>query len=153
MSEPVQSFGVSLICLMSPMLLSYWMVVFAAFALSNGSGKMSWTVWTLCVPANRACMLYKSMSGPLSIQSWMPWSLMHAWGMPPILMMLMAAASHPDLISAVPWTNSAFSSMYSSPQLMTKAPSPTENATRSMVATSGVSPFRDVNNPIGHALF
>lgn len=70
-----------------------------------------------------------------------------------MLMMLIFARSHPDFISAVPCTNSAFSSMYSSPQLITNAPSPTENAMSSIVATNGVIPLRDLNNLIFHRFF
>ncbi len=69
-------------------------------------------------------------SGPKQICAW-----------PPIWIMSIFAASQPDLTSDVPWTNSAFASMYCSPQLITNAPRPTENATRRIVATSGVIPL------------
>lgn len=93
------------------------------------------------------------MSGPLSIQNWMPSGAKQIWACPPILIMSIFAASHPDLTSAVPWTNSAFSSMYSSPQLITSAPRPTENATRRIVATSGVIPLLLLNKLMIHLLF
>lgn len=84
-------------------------------------------------------MLNMSLSGPLSSQSCIVLPVLQSCGCPLILISSSSVASQPDLISAVPCTNSAFSSMYSSPQLITSAPSPTENATSSIVATNGVS--------------
>lgn len=131
----------------------YEIVVFAAFDFNNGSSSISSTTSTPFAPAILAWMLYKSTSGPLSIHSCIPLGPKQACGCPEILITSMCAASHPDLTSAVPCTNSAFSSMYSSPQLITNAPRPTENATRRIVATNGVIALRDVNKPIVHLLF
>ena len=128
-------------------------MVFTAFAFKSGAVSIDSMVSTPFAPTILAWMFARSISGPLSIQSCMPCAPTHAWGCPLIRMMSSFAASQPDRTSAVPWTNSAFSAMYSSPQLMTSAPRPTENATRRIVATSGVIPFRVSNNPIGHRLF
>lgn len=147
---PVQIFGVSLTCRICPIVLLYGIATLTAFDLSNGSVRISSLTSMPFAPAIRACMLYKSMSGPLSSQSCIVSGPKQACDAPPIFMTLIFATSHPDFTSAVPCTNSAFSSMYSSPQLMTNAPSPTENATRRMVATSGVNPLRVSNKRMIH---
>jgi len=129
------------------------MIVFIAFALSSGCVKSESMTSTPFVPAILACRFTRSISGPLSIQILMPSEATQACGCPLIFMTLISDTSHPERTSAVPWTNSAFSSMYSSPQLITRAPRPIENATRRMVATSGVIPLRLSNSAIIHLSF
>lgn len=111
MSFPVQNFGVRRTCVTPPNCGLIGIVVFTAFALRSGCSNMSSITSTPFGPTTLACMLYKSTFGPLSIQRLMPSGPMHACGVPLILMSCIDAASHPDLTSAVPCTNSAFSAM------------------------------------------
>ena len=71
-SFPVQIFGVSFICIMGDISLLYGNVAFTAFAFSNGSVSISSIISTPFCPTILACMLYNSMSGPLSIHNCIP---------------------------------------------------------------------------------